>query len=158
MFFAVDSTPYDRQMERVRPVLASLAAQPAGVIPLGLVNQWMNRLRDIPYHYSRQWQIPAEITMAQRTDCKGKALLLYEMMQENGATNVRFVIGKHHANDWFTHAWLEWETQDGIYLLDPTFYRAAARDLRDDTTYIPLFGYEGENKYRAFDVTLVTQN
>jgi len=158
MFFAVDSTPYDRQMEWVRPVLASVALQPTYGIPLDLVNQWMSQLRDIPYQYSRQWQVPAEINAARRTDCKGKALLLYEIMQANGATNVRFVIGKHHARDWFTHAWLEWETQEGTYLLDPTFYRAAARDLRNDSTYIPLFGYEGENKYRAFDVTLVSQN
>lgn len=158
VFFAVDSTPYDRQMERVRPVFTSVVLQPTYGIPLDLVNQWMTALRDIPYQYSRQWQMPEEINAARRADCKGKALLLYEIMRANGATNLRFVIGRHHAHDWFTHAWLEWETEEGTYLLDPTFYRAAIKDLRSETAYIPLFGYESENKYRAFDVALFTQN
>jgi predicted transglutaminase-like cysteine proteinase len=145
-------------MERVRPVLASVAPQPVDELSLQRVNQWMNALRGIPYRYSREWQTPTEVNAAHRADCKGKALTLYEILQENGAANVRFVIGKHHAHDWFTHAWLEWETADGTYVLDPTFYRFATKDARNGSTYIPLYGYEGEQRYRAFDVTLVTRN
>jgi hypothetical protein len=158
IFFAVKSTPYDRQMARVRPVLIGAAGQPARGIPLVTVNQWMNQLREMPYRYSRLWQTPSEVNAARATDCKGKAVTLYKIMQAMGATNVRLVIGRHRAHDWRTHAWLEWGTADGNYLLDPTFHGMAAKDLQDSSSYVPLYGYEGEHKYRAFDVTLVTQN
>lgn len=158
MFFAVKSTPYDRQMARVRPVLTCVASHSAGGIPLATVNQWMNTLRAIPYRYSRQWQTPSEVNAARAADCKGKAVTLYKIMQAMGARNVRLVIGRYRAHDWLTHAWLEWGTVDGNYVLDPTLRWMAAKDKQDGSSYIPLYGYEGEHKYRAFDVTLVTQN
>jgi hypothetical protein len=158
IFFAVKSTPYDRQMARVRPVLSCVASHPAGGIPLATVNQWMNKLRGIPYRYSQLWQTPSEVDAARAADCKGKAVTLYKIMQAMGATNVRLVIGRHRVHDWRTHAWLEWETADGNYLLDPTLRWVAAKNTQNRFSYVPLYGYEGEHKYRAFDVTLVTQN
>jgi hypothetical protein len=158
IFFAVKSTPYDRQMARVRPVLTRVASHPTGGIPIATVNEWMDQLREIPYRYSRQWQTPSEVNTARAADCKGKAVTLYKIMQAMGATNVRLVIGRRRVHDWRTHAWLQWETADGNYLLDPTFQRMAARDMQDRFSYVPLYGYEGERKYRAFDVTLITQN
>lgn len=150
LFLPVESTPYDNQMARVQPVLALLTDQPAEEVSLLTVNDWMNQLRTLPYRYSRQWQTPAEVFQTRRSDCKGKAIMLYEWMQSIGATNVRLVIGRHRAGDWFTHAWLEWETLDGNFLLDPTFNRTITRvDRRDTRRYIPLYAYEGFFKYRA---------
>lgn len=158
IFFPVESTPYDNQMARVQPILASITLQPADEISLTVVNQWMTQLRRLPYRYSKQWQTPFEVTEARRADCKGKAITLYELMQAIGASNVRFVIGKRRAGDWFTHAWLEWETVDGNYLLDPTFNRVVTRAERlSSKKYIPLYAYEGAFKFRAFNETLFAE-
>jgi hypothetical protein len=48
-FFPVSSTPYDRQMIRVNPVLTSANTQRPGPISSSfVVNQWMAELRAIP--------------------------------------------------------------------------------------------------------------
>jgi predicted transglutaminase-like cysteine proteinase len=110
----------------------------------------MNNLREIPYRFSRQWKTPAEVNSAMVADCKGKAVMLYAKMRANGATHVRFVIGKHHVADLKTHAWLEWDTTNGTYLLDPTFNWTVARaEEHDPATYIPFYAYDGPRKYRA---------
>lgn len=146
----VETTPYDNQMARVQPVLASITDQPAVEIPLPVVDQWVRELRRLPYQYSKQWQTPFEVSTTRAADCKGKAITLYEIMQTIGATNVRFVIGKHRAGDWFTHAWLEWETTNGTYVLDPTFnWRAIRTQGLSSSKYVPLYAYAGELKYRA---------
>ncbi|MEP7014592.1 MAG: transglutaminase domain-containing protein [Verrucomicrobiota bacterium] len=118
----------------------------------------MSKLRQIPYRYSKQWQTPVEVSITRRADCKGKAMLLYEIMREKGVTDVRFIIGKRRASDWFTHAWLEWETADGTYLLDPTFNRRAVRMQRESReAYVPLFAYEGVLRYRVLNPTGPTE-
>jgi hypothetical protein len=158
MFLPVESTPYDRQMARVQPVLASVPNQPAEAVPLAAVNHWMSKLRGIRYRYSLLWETPSEVRASRFADCKGKALTLYEIMQSMGATNLRLVIGKYRARDFFTHTWLEWSTPDGNYILDPTFYRAVTKEVPHSDSYLPLYAYDGEHKYRIFDVTFVTQN
>lgn len=155
IFFEVASAPYDRQMARVQPVLASVGGFSLEGVSLPIVNGWMNQLRAMRYGYSRQWKT---IEATKVADCKGKALTLYEKMQLNGATNVRFVIGRHHAGDSFTHAWIEWDTANGTYVLDPTFSRVVEPAPHDSRKYIPLFAYEGALKYRAIDATLFAQN
>jgi hypothetical protein len=158
IFFEVESTPYDHQMAPVQPVLASVGGFSLEGVSLPIVNGWMNELRAMRYGYSRQWKTPGEVETARVGDCKGKAITLYERLQLNGATNVRFVIGKHRAGDWFTHAWVEWEMAEGIYILDPTFNRtAAALRERSAGKYIPLYAYEGALKYRAMNATLVAE-
>jgi predicted transglutaminase-like cysteine proteinase len=153
VFFAVRSTPYDRQMNRVSMVLRSNSLNRVGRVgPLSLmyVNEWLTNLRAIPYQYSKQWKTPAEVNSAMAGDCKGKAVMLYARMRANGATHVRFVIGKHHVSDLKTHAWLEWDTTNGTYLLDPTFNWAVTRaDENDPMTYIAFYAYDGPRKYRA---------
>lgn len=154
----VESTPYDKQMARVQPVLASVPAQPVDEIPLVLVDQWMRKLRHLPYRYSKQWQTPFEVSATKAADCKGKAITLYEIMQAMGATNLRFVIGKHRAGDWFTHAWVEWETAGGAYVLDPTFnWRAVRVQQLSSSKYIPLYAYDGEFRYRAVSGTIAAE-
>jgi predicted transglutaminase-like cysteine proteinase len=117
---------------------------------LHTLNQWLTNLRAIPYHYSSQWKTPAQVQSDLAADCKGKAILLYAIMRANGATHVRFVIGKHHAAAQRTHAWLEWDTTSGTYLLDPTFNTTVERiSSYDPSRYIPHYSYNGVHKYRA---------
>lgn len=150
IFFTVASTPYDRQMSPISPVLNSPAGPPARRTSLTTLNQWMTILRAIPYRYSYQWKTPAQVNSDVAADCKGKAILLYAILRANGATHVRFVIGKHRAADLRTHSWLEWETTRGTYLLDPTFNKAVEQvGEHDPTTYIPYYAYNGSRKYRA---------
>ena len=117
---------------------------------LTAINQWITNLRAIPYRYSLEWKTPEQVNSEEAADCKGKAIWLYAILRANGATHVRFVIGKHHAADLRTHAWLEWDTTNGTYLLDPTFNRAVERaGERDPATYLPHYAYDGPYKYRA---------
>jgi hypothetical protein len=149
-FLTVASTPYDRQMAPISPVLNSHAGPLAGPTSLAIINQWITSLRAIPYQYSPQWKTPAQVNSEVVADCKGKAILLYAILRARGATHVRFVIGKHHVADLRTHAWLEWDTTHGTFLLDPTFNSSVERfGERDPATYVPHYAYNGSHKYRA---------
>ena len=154
MFFAVRSTPYDKQMAPAYPILHSANAPfPASPVSLTNINQWMEHLRAIPYEYSRQWKTVREMRFAQTADCKTKALLLYAQMRANGARNIRFVIGKHRADGPRTHAWLQWDTENGNYILDPTFNTTVTRQETDSWGYIALYAYDSARKYRAANAT-----
>ena len=149
-FLMVGSTPYDNQMARVSPILGSAGNCAPGSVSLMIVNQWMTELRAMPYQYSRYWQTPAEVDSAQAADCKGKAIALYEKMRRNGARNVRVVIGKRHIYDSATHAWVEWETAEGGYMLDPTFNEMPIKTAEIyPMTYVPSYAYDGMHKYRV---------
>jgi transglutaminase superfamily protein len=152
LFLTVASTPYDRQMSPISPVLNSVTGPPATHTSLATINQWITSLRAIPYQYSLQWKTPSQVASDAAADCKGKAILLYAILRSNGATHVRFVIGKHRATDLRTHAWLEWDTTSGTYLLDPTFNKTIERiERQDPSTYIPHYAYNGSQKYRAIE-------
>jgi transglutaminase-like putative cysteine protease len=152
MFLTVDCTPYDQQMTRVSNILNADTGPRISRTSLAALNHWMSRLRAMPYHYSPRWRTPEEMKSARMGDCKGKAVALYEKLRANGARNVRLVIGKHRASDLRTHAWVEWETLQGTFLLDPTFnWTAAKTDHADLSTYIPFYAYESGRKYRAFN-------
>src|SRR5438046_1622777 len=148
-FLKVAATPYDRQMARIEPTLAARSGHAIDRLSFALINQWMIELRSMPYRYSREWRTPSEVEAMRMGDCKGKALALYDRMQLNGARNLRFVIGKRRASDSLTHAWLEWETELGTLLLDPTFNWTATTKIPDGRNYIAFYGYEGAHKYQA---------
>ena|SRR5256885_2957006 len=149
-YITVNSTPYDRQMTRIHPVLASGAAQKDQNVSLGLVNSWIGNLRSIPYGFSTEWKTPDEVRTAAYADCKGKAVALYNAMHARGATNVRLVIGKRAWTSRKTHAWLEWATSNGNYILDPTINWSAFRaEQAGRSSYIPLYAYAGSEKFRA---------
>lgn len=160
VFFSVQSTPYDRQMSRIRPILLGERLGKEQPLSLSLVNQWMEDLRDIPYRYHSEWKTPAEVQSRQPADCKGKAVALYERMQAKGARNLRLVIGKRAPTSRVTHAWLVWESPNGIYVLDPTFNWMAFRSEEAvDGSYVPFYAYAGDRKYRAaFTGPLVAGN
>ncbi|MFL6588785.1 MAG: hypothetical protein ACJ8M4_01295 [Chthoniobacterales bacterium] len=158
LLFTVNATPYDRQMERIRPVLTASTKSGGSQVSLAIVNQWMSDLRSIPYGFTTFWKTPAEAQSGAPADCKAKAVALYEKMHENGATNVRLIIGKRTPTSRQTHAWLAWDTQGGSYVLDPTFNWAACTASRvGKRDYQPLYAYAGAKKFRASS-TLVAQN
>jgi hypothetical protein len=71
-------------------------------------------------------------------------------MRENGASNVRLVIGKRTPASAQTHAWLAWDTGSGSYVLDPTFnWSAASSSQVGSRNYQPLYAYSGSKKFRA---------
>ena len=158
LLFTVNSTPYDRQMTRIRPVLTAPAHGSGSQVSLAFVNQWIADLRAIPYGFTMQWKTPAEAQNGAPADCKAKAVALYEKMREMGATNVRLVIGKRTVMSRATHAWLAWDTEGGSYVLDPTFNWAACTTSQlGKRNYQPLYAYAGTKKFRASS-TLVAQN
>lgn len=149
-FSVVPSTPYDHQMSRIHPALSSASRSASGTISLDTVNAWMTQLRAMPYRFSPYWQTPSEVSLTQASDCKGKALLLYAQLRRSGAKCVRMVIGKRHVYASRTHAWLEWQTTAGTYVLDPTFNETAVRaEELSSMTYIPFYAYDADHKYRA---------
>lgn len=156
-FFEVPSTPYDHQMERVQPILTAPSAYGFYGPSLDRVNGWMMELRNMPYQYSHQWRTPLEVRMDGVGDCKGKALVLYGWMRSSGANNVRLVIGKRRIEDSLTHAWLEWDTTAGTFLLDPTFNWSVAAKMQDSQTYVPFYGYGSGHKYRATNSLFVNR-
>ena len=159
ILLSVKATPYDRQMTRIRPFLVSNDTPTHRDLSLRLVNFWIGDLRSIPYGFTREWKTPAETESGAPADCKAKAVALYERMQSHGAANLRLVIGKHTNTSRCTHAWVEWDTESGSYVLDPTLNWSALplrRVSRD--SYIPLFAYEGSKKFQAARADLVAQN
>ena len=150
VYSPLSSTPYDRQMIPSLPILQTRVGRGGGETSFETVNRWMLELRIIPYEYSIPWRTPAELASAAVTDCKGKSALLYAKMRANGQRQIYFVIGRRRAVDLTTHAWLEWRTNRGTYVLDPT-YRETALRVRalDPATYIPQYAYDGIRKYRV---------
>ena len=153
-YVTVNSTPYDRQMSRIQPVLVSSAGHKDQSVSLSLVNSWIGNLRAIPYGFSMDWKTPQEVQLGAYADCKGKAVALYNAMHSRGADNVRLVIGKRTWTSRKTHAWLEWTTAAGTYILDPTINWSALRAERTGrSSYIPLYAYAGAKKFRAASAT-----
>lgn len=159
LLVTVKSTPYDIQMSRIRPVLLSESHPARDEVSLGMVNHWIGGLRSIPYGFTKEWKTPAETQSSAAADCKAKAVALYKTMLENGATNLRLVIGKRTFASRSTHAWLEWDSDAGSYVLDPTInWRAYRMSELGTRFYIPFYAFEGGKKFRATPVRLVAQN
>lgn len=159
VFLNVSSTPYDKQMNRIQPVLVAKPGTHKQDLSLALVNHWMQDLRGIPYGYSPEWKTPEEVETAPVADCKGKAVALYQKMHSLGAQNVRLVIGKRTRTSRKTHAWLEWNTQRGSYVLDPTINWTACRTEEvGKGAYLPLYAYAGARKFQAATATLLAKN
>lgn len=160
LFMSVKSTPYDIQMSRIRPVLLLSQSRPAREeVSLGMVNRWIGDLRCIPYGFTKEWKTPAETQSGAAADCKAKAVALYKTMLEHGASNLRLVIGKRASTSRSTHAWLEWDSAAGTFVLDPTLNWKAYRtsDL-GPRSYIPFYAFEGSRKFRVASTTLLAQN
>jgi hypothetical protein len=149
-FFSVSATPYDRQMSRIQPALTTSLPSHNATVSLAVVNRWMSDLRAIPYGYSMQWRTPGEVAHDPVADCKGKAVSLYDRMREQGAHNVRLVIGKRAPTSRVTHTWVEWSDASHTYVLDPTFnWHACSANAIASSSYVAFYAYEGTQKFRA---------
>ncbi|MEO8438767.1 MAG: hypothetical protein ABI540_00965 [Spartobacteria bacterium] len=159
VLLSVKSTPYDKQMSRIRPILFTKTLTAEQDVSLGMVNFWMGDLRSIPYGFTKEWKTPLETQSGAPADCKAKAVALYEKMHARGVSNLRLVIGRRALRSRCTHAWVEWGTETGTYVLDPTLnwraYRGSDVGLR---SYIPLYAFDGNSKFRAVPATLLAQN
>src|SRR5204863_8050772 len=150
---------YDSQSPLIQPVLVAKSDAGKESLSLGLVNHWIQGLREIPYGFSAEWKTPQEVETAPMADCKGKAVALYKIMHEHGARNVRLVIGRRTPTSGKTHAWLEWSTEGETYVLDPTINWMAYRTTEiSGNDYQALYAYAGTRKYRAVDAALVARN
>ena len=159
ILLSVKNTPYDKQMNRIRPILISERARESGEISLGIVNYWIGDLRSIPYGFTKEWKTPAETQSGAPADCKAKAVALYDRMQSHGARNVRLVVGKRTMTSRSTHAWVEWDTETATYVLDPTInWRAYRGGDVGRRSYIPFYEFEGARKFRAAPTRLLAQN
>lgn len=154
MLLTVSSTPYDRQMARIRPILATTPKTSSPSVSLQIVNHWIQDLRTIPYGFSLQWKTPSEVVHGSAADCKGKAVTLYQRMRASGATNLRLVIGRRAPTSRSTHTWVEWSVNGRTYVLDPTLnWSASAIEQISSRSYVPYFAYAGTRKYRAASAT-----
>src|SRR5947209_10641335 len=64
VLLSVPATPYDRQMARIQPILASKADTQQERLSIALVNHWIQGLREIPYGFSPDWKTPQEVETA----------------------------------------------------------------------------------------------
>lgn len=151
ILLSVKTTPYDRQMARIQPILVSTPAQGANQeLPLPLINRWIGELRNIPYEFSMEWKTPAEVAREPVADCKGKAVALYQQMARHGARGLRLVIGRRAPTSRSTHTWVQWTTASATYILDPTInWTARTLDEVADNSYVPYYAYAGHQKHRA---------
>ena len=157
LMVTVAATPYDKQMARIRPILENASNGGSNSVSINTVNQWMTDLREIPYGYALFWKTPVETVSGAPADCKAKSVALYERMKAAGATNLRLVIGKRTPVSKMTHAWLAWDTDNGSYLLDPTFdYTAKKAEKVGSRNYQPLYAYAGSKKFRAGSALLAS--
>ncbi len=146
-------------MSRIQPYLQGGSSSKKSPPPVRLVNEWIGNLRSIPYGFSQVWKTPQEVATDPIADCKGKAVALYRKMKASGAQNVRLVIGRKSTSSRSTHAWVEWTTPNGTYLLDPTINWTAYRVEKFSTNeYIPLYAFSGSKKYRVVSSSLVAKN
>jgi len=159
ILLGVNTTPYDKQMSRIRAVLAADVSVGGDKVSLVTVNRWIGDLRSIPYGFTQEWKTPTEAQSGSPADCKAKAVALYERMQIHGARNLRLIIGRRTTTSRSTHAWLEWDLPNGTYVLDPTINWKAYRG-RDvgRRSYIPLYAFEGTRKFRAVPARLMALN
>ena len=151
ILLSVKTTPYDRQMARIQPILVSTPAQGANrELPLRLINRWISELRNVPYGFCMEWKTPAEVAGEPVADCKGKAVALYQQMARHGARGLRLVIGRRAPTSRSTHTWVQWTTASATYILDPTInWTARTVDEVADNSYVRYYAYAGHQKYRA---------
>src|SRR5438067_3980604 len=154
ILFSAKTTPYDHQMARIQAVLSTPSPPRHRQLSLLLVNHWIGELRALPYRFSMEWKTPSELAHEPTGDCKGKSVALYQRMRENGARDLRLIIGKRAPTSRSTHAWVEWTTASATFVLDPTInWVARALNEVPENSYVPYYAYTGSRRYRAAAAT-----
>ena len=138
-------TPYDAYMHPVKEVLGSLSGSSAS---MERVNALMAQGRNFRYSFTTPYEaaLPSVTAQVHAGDCKAKALWLCDQL---GDQNVRFVVGKMHANSKLSHAWVMWQNNGRWFVLDCTnTSRPIAADSLRPTDYVPLFSWSKNGVYR----------
>ena len=142
---AASHTPYDAYMHPVKQVLSSLSGASA---PIDKVDALMSQGRNFRYSFTEPYEaaLPSVTAQTHAGDCKAKALWLCDQL---GDQNVRFVVGKMHANSKLSHAWVMWQHEGRWFVLDCTnTSRPIAADSLRSTDYVPLFSWSKNGVYR----------
>ena len=95
------------------------------------------------------WQSPAETQARRSGDCEDKAIWIFSHLQNQGFSDVRFVIGRYRNFKGGLHVWVTYRGSDGgVYILDPAMQRRIWRtaDFSSDF-YHPLFSFDGTHRY-----------
>lgn len=70
------------------------------------------------------WRLPEETEAMGGGDCEDLAIWLYCKLLQEGFEDVRFVTGLIYTSmaktQRYGHAWVQWHSERGIYVLDPT--------------------------------------
>lgn len=145
-YMPVQNTPYDRQMARVHPVLAQSSSGQSQV-DLDQLTRWMHEIRGFSYRYKQTWQTPGETVRKRSGDCKDKAILLLDRMNDAGFGKVTLIIGYRSKDSKQTHAWLEWSHAGTRYVLDPTFHKKPMSRSEISDSYRPEYAYLGTRSF-----------
>jgi len=143
--FAVDSTPYDRYLDPLRDVFEETrdSKDPS----MEEVQVFIREGRAFHYSHTRPYlpASPEETAARHAGDCKDKALWLLEKMRGDGV----FIVGKLSKGEKLSHAWLEWENQGTIWILDATMLnKPVPRNKIGRNEYIRLYGYTREHSFQ----------
>jgi hypothetical protein len=148
LYVPVTRTPFDRQMARVAHIIED---QPnAGSFTLDDAHQLVNRLNRLPYRYANIWMTPEETLTSGSGDCKNKSLILIQQMKDQGARNVKLVIGTHKNGPRNNHAWVKWILNGETWILDPTHHRRAFRAAQFGRgVYEAGYAYSESGRYQS---------
>ncbi len=138
-------TPYDRYMGTVKEVLSNLENETPSMRE---VQQLVRKGRAFRYSYTTPYvaATPQKTAATRSGDCKAKSLWLVDQL---GAENVRYVIGKAKRNARLSHAWVMWEHEGKWWILDCTnLSRPIAADRVSGNEYVPYYSYDKNGAYR----------
>jgi len=138
-------TPYDRYMDTVRAVLASVDGESSSML---LACELMRKGRRFRYVLEDPYRAnpPAVTARKHAGDCKSKALWLYRNL---GDGNALYVIGKAQRRAANSHAWVYWRHRDRWWILDPTNRsNPIAADSVSSDRYVPYYSYGKAGAFR----------
>jgi len=150
------STPYmttdqkELSLKSMHGVLDEKYPSPAKAPTMADINKIVNQIKGIRYGFNPEQPIlmPNQFWAQHFGDCKAKSLALYQKMNQLGATNFAFIVGKRTASQRVSHAWIEWDYEGTVYILDATWFtRALPRTASDVKSYAYLYAYEHDNQY-----------
>jgi hypothetical protein len=142
-------------MTPVKSVLKQIGSEKAS---FDQVRRLMHQGRRFRYSFTEPY-IPAtpSTTAATRSgDCKAKALWLCNQLDD---PSVRFVIGKARRNSRISHAWVYWEHDSQLWILDCTNkFEPIPADRVSRNEYIPYYAYAkaGTFRYKTTQIMLAS--
>jgi len=127
-FITVKSTPYDRQMTRIRPILSSDSGHKDESISISLVNHWIGNLRAIPYGFSAlaqlKWRWIDQRTMHTPRFLRDMIVALLALV-----FSILFIIYSRNTGNSFWVYWAPYFLAAGALLLGIPVYLSQRRHL-----------------------------